>query len=111
MRGLNTLSAVGTTTLALGDSEFIEPMQRVYVKGADSVVTATLTVKFAGVEVFTGPLAIENGTDMAQRWNQLLTCFMAKQRGQLTATLGGTVAGARVDFLVLQGDEPMPTIG
>lgn len=108
MRGLNTLSAVGTTNLNLGDSEFIEPGQRVYVKGHDSVATATLVVKFAGVEVFTGPLAIEPGTDVAPEWNRLLTCFMAKQRGQLTAVLGGTVAGARVDFLVLQADEPMP---
>lgn len=108
MRGLNTLSAVGTTTLALGDTEFIEGMQRVFIKGADSVATATLTVKFAGVEVFSGPLAIENSTDGAQRWDQRLTQFMAMQRGQLTATLGGTVAGARVDFLVLNPGEDAP---
>lgn len=108
MRGLNTLSAVGTTGLALGDTEFISIGQRVYIKGADSVVTATLTVKFAGVEIFTGPLAIEPGTDVACEWNRLLTCMQAKQNGQLSATLGGTVAGARVDFLVLQPDEPIP---
>lgn len=108
MRGLNTLSAVGTTALALGDTEFISAGQRVYVKGHDSVATATLTVKFAGVEIFTGPLAIEPGTDVAPEWTRLLTCMQARQNGQLTATLGGTVAGARVDFLVLQPDEPMP---
>lgn len=108
MRGLNTLSAVGTTNLALGDSEFIEAGQRVFIKGADSVATATLTCKFAGVEIFSGPLAIENGTDMAQRWDQRLTQFMAMQRGQLTAVLGGTVAGARVDFLVLNPGEDAP---
>lgn len=108
MRGLNTLSAVGATTIALGDSEFIEAGQRVFVKGADSVVTATLLIKFAGVEVFSGPLAIENTTDCAQRWDQRLTQFMAMQRAQLTATLGGTVAGARVDFLVLNPGEEAP---
>lgn len=108
MRGLNTLSAVGVTNLALGDSEFIQAGQRVFVKGADSVATATLRVVFAGVEVFTGPLAIETGTDVGQDWNRLLTCFTARQNGQLSAILGGTVAGARVDFLVLSPDEPMP---
>jgi len=108
MRGLNTLSAAGATNIALGDSEFIEATQRVFIKGADSVVTATLTVKFVGVEVFSGPLAIENGTDMAQRWDQRLTQFMAMQRGQLTAVLGGTVAGARVDVLVLNPGEDAP---
>lgn len=108
MRGLNTLSTVGTTNINLGDLEFIGAGQRVYVKGADSVATATLRVVFAGVEVFTGPLAIENGTDTAQRWDQLLTCFTARQNGQLSAILGGTVAGARVDFLVLNADEPLP---
>lgn len=108
MRGLNTLSAVGTTTLALGDLEFIAKGQRVYIKGADSVATATLRVTFGGVEVFTGPLAIENGTDMAQRWDQLLTTFVAEQSAQMQAILGGTVAGARVDFLVLNPNEPTP---
>lgn len=108
MRGLNTLSTVGTTTLALGDSEFIQAGQRVYVKGWDSVATATLRVVFAGVEVFTGPLAIESGTDVPPEWTRLLTCFTARQNGQLSAILGGTVAGARVDFLVLAADEPMP---
>jgi len=108
MRGLNTLSAAGATNLALGDSEFIQAGQRVYVKGADSVATATLRVVFAGVEVFTGPLAIEDGTDFAPPWTKLLTCFTARQNGQLSAILGGTVAGARVDFLVLSADEPMP---
>ena len=70
--------------------------------------TATLRVVFAGVEVFTGPLAIEDGTDFAQPWTKLLTCFTARQNGQLSAILGGTVAGARIDFLVLSPDEPMP---
>lgn len=108
MRGLNTLSAAGTTNLQLGDLEFIGAGQRVYVKGHDSVATATLRVVFAGVEVFTGPLAIEPGTDVAPEWTRLLTCFQAKQNGQLSAILGGTVAGARVDFLVLNPDEPLP---
>jgi len=110
MRGLNTLSAVGTTTLALGDLEFVTQNQRVYVKGADSVATATLRVVFGGVEVFTGPLAIEPGTDMAPRWTELLTTFKARQNGQLSAILGGTVAGARVDFLILDPDELFPGI-
>lgn len=105
MRGLNTLSAAGATTLALGDSEFIEANQIVKIKGHDSVATATLTVKFAGVEVFSGPLAIETGTDVSAEWTRMLTTFQARQRGQMTATLGGTVAGARVDFMVLQPDE------
>lgn len=108
MRGLNTLSAVGTTNLQLGDLEFIGAGQRVYVKGHDSVATATLRVVFAGVEVFTGPLAIEPAADVAPEWTRLLTCFQAKQNGQLSAILGGTVAGARVDFLVLNPDEPLP---
>jgi len=108
MRGLNTLSAVGTTNIALGDLEFIAAGQRVYVKGHDSVATATLRVVFAGMEVFTGPLAIEQGTDIGADWNRILTCFQAKQNGQLSAILGGTVAGARVDFLVLNADEPLP---
>lgn len=108
MRGLNTLSAAGATGIALGDSEFIEPSQRVFIKGADSVATATLIVKFAGVEVFSGPLAIERGTDQPIDWNSRLTQFMAMQRGQMTATLGGTVAGARVDFLVLNPGEDAP---
>ena len=108
MRGLNTLSAVGTTNIALGDSEFIEAGQRVFVKGAESVVTATLIIKFAGVEVFSGPLALEPGTDMSVDWNRRLTQFMAMQRGQLTAVLGGTVAGARVEFLVLNPGEDAP---
>lgn len=108
MRGLNTLSTAGTTNLQLGDLEFIGAGQRVYVKGHDSVATATLRVVFAGVEVFTGPLAIEPGTDVAPEWTRVLTCFQAKQNGQLSAILGGTVAGARVDFLVLNPDEPLP---
>lgn len=108
MRGLNTLSAAGTTVLALGDTEFVAPSQRVYIKGHDSVATATLRVTFAGVEVFTGPLAIEPGTDVAPEWFRLLTTFIARQNGNMIATLGGTVAGARVDFLTLQPDEPMP---
>lgn len=108
MRGLNTLSTVGTTVLQLGDSEFIQAGQRVFVKGADSVATATLRVVFAGVEVFTGPLAIEDGTDLAMPWTKMLTCFTVRQNGQMSAILGGTVAGARVDFLVLAPDEPLP---
>ena len=108
MRGLNTLSAVGTTTLALGELQFLAMMQRLYVKGHDSVATATLRITFAGVEVFSGPLAIEQGTDVAPLWTTLLTTFIAKQNGQLIATLGGTVAGARVDFLLLNPDEPTP---
>jgi len=108
MRGLNTVSAAGATALALGDSEFIAVGQRVFIKGHDSVATATLTVSFAGAEAFSGPLAIEPGTDVAPEWTRLLTCFTARQNGNMRATLGGTVAGARVDFLVLQPDEPLP---
>jgi len=107
MRGLNTLSAVGTTVVALGDLEFIAPGQKVYIKGADSVATATLDVRFAGVNVFSGPLPIENSTDGAQRWDQLLTQFRAMQSGQLQVTLGGTVAGARIDILVLDAGEQL----
>jgi len=108
MRGLNTLSVAGTTNLALGDLEFISLGQRVYVKGHDSVATATLRVVFGGVEVFTGPLSIEQGTDVSAEWTRGLTTFRARQNGQLSAILGGTVAGARVDFLVLDPDEEFP---
>jgi len=108
MRGLNTLSAAGATNIALGDSEFIEAGQRVFVKAGESVVTATLTIKFSGVEVFAGPIALEPGTDMAVQWNTRITQFMAMQRGQMTAVLAGTVAGARVDFLVLNPGEDAP---
>jgi len=105
MRGINTLSAVGTTNLDLGDLEWVEAGQTVHIKGHDSVATATLRVVFAGVEVFTGPLAIEHGTDFAPSWDRKLTQFKAQQRGRMSAILGGTVAGARVDFLILNPDE------
>lgn len=108
MRGLNTVSAAGATNLALGDLEFINAGQQVYVKGHDSVATATLRVVFAGVELFTGPLAIEPGTDVAPEWTRVLTTFVAPQNGNLSAILGGTVAGARVDFLVLNPNERQP---
>lgn len=109
MRALNTLSGAGTTQLVLNDIEFINPGERVLIAGADSVATATLSVQFAGSNVFSGPLAIEAGTDMSPSWlNYLLTQFMARVRGQMIATLGGTVAGARVNFLVLANGEPQP---
>jgi hypothetical protein len=108
MRALQTLSGAGTTTLALGDVEFIKKGQRVIIGGKDSVATATLSVKFAGVEVFAGPLAIESGTDMFRWPEDVVTQFIAMQDGQMQATLGGTVAGARVNFLVLMPGEPTP---
>lgn len=108
MRGLNTLSAVGTTNINIGDLEFIGVGQRVYLKGHDSVATATLRGTFAGMEFFNGPLAIEPGTDVAPEWTRLLACFQAKQNGSMSLVLGGTVAGARVDILVLNADEPLP---
>ena len=108
MRALQTLSTVGTTSLALGDVEFIKKGQRVIIGAKDSVATATLSVKFAGVEVFSGPLAIESGTDMFRWPEDVVTTFVAMQDGQMQATLGGTVAGARVNFLVLALGEDKP---
>lgn len=108
MRALQTLNTVGATTINLGDVEFIKRGQRVVIGAKDSVATATLSVKFAGVEVFAGPLAIEAGTDMFKWPEDIVTQFVAMQDGQMQATLGGTVAGARVNFLVLMPGEPTP---
>lgn len=108
MRALNTLSTAGATTLALGDVEFITAGQTVLIAAVDSVATATLSVKFAGVEVFTGPLPIEPGTDRIEWPGNIVTCFTAGKNGQMQATLGGTVAGCRVNFLVLNPGEPRP---
>lgn len=108
MRALQTLNTVGATTIALGDVEFIKKGQRVIIGAKDSVATATLSVKFAGVEVFSGPLAIESGTDVFRYPEDIVTQFIAMQDGQMQATLGGTVAGARVNFLVLMPGEPTP---
>ena len=108
MRALNTLSTVGTTTLTLGDVQFIDVGQRVLITGADSVATATLSVTFNGNNIFSGPLPIEDGTDFAPSWQKLLVSFIATARGQMIATLGGTVAGARVNFLILAPGESVP---
>lgn len=108
MRALNTLSAVGTTGLNLGDLEFIDAGCRVLVTGADSVATASLSISFNGTNVFSGPLPIEDGTDVAPSWQKLLTTFVAAARGQMIATLSGTVAGARVNFLILAPGESVP---
>lgn len=108
MRALNTLSTVGATTIALGDVEFLMAGQRVIIAGCDSVATATLTAKFAGSNVFEGPLPIEPSTDSIRYPDQILTQFIAGGNGQLTLTLGGTVAGARVNVLILAPREPNP---
>lgn len=107
MRGLNILSTAAGA-LALGDIEFIKPGQTVLISAVDSVATATLSVKFAGVEVFSGPLPIEPGTDRIEWPANIVTCFTAGAGGQLSATLGGTVAGCRTNFLVLNPNEPRP---
>jgi len=108
MRALQTLNTVGATSIALGDVEFIKRGQRVIIGAVDSVATAALSVKFAGVEVFSGPLAIEDGTDMFHWPANIVTTFVATQDGQMQATLSGTVAGARVNFLVLAAGEDKP---
>ena len=108
MRALQTLNTVGATVISLGDVEFIKAGQRVIIGAKDSVATATLSVKFAGTEVFSGPLAIEAGTDMFKWPEDIVTTFIAGKDGQMQATLGGTVAGARVNFLVLAQGEATP---
>lgn len=108
MRNVNTLSTVGATVIQLGDAEFISAGQTVYIAAGDSVATATLSVKFAGIEVGVGPVDIEPGTDRLEWPGSLFTYFTAMKGGQLTATAGGTVAGLRVKVLIAAPQEPRP---
>jgi len=108
MRALNTLSTVGTTTLELSNIEFLSGNEILWVAGADSVATATLSIQFGGIDVFSGPLGIEASTDHVSFREDLLTFFRAPRNGKVIATLGGTVAGARVNFLVQAVNEPKP---
>lgn len=108
MRALNTLSTVGATVLALGDAEFIKAGQRVLIAAVDSVATCTMIAKFNGVSVFEGPLPIEPGTDRIEWPGNLATSFRADANGQLSIVLGGTVAGARVNILILAANESLP---
>ena len=108
MKALNTLSTVGVTGLNLQDLEFLSAGDRVLIAAVDSVATATLNVKYGSVDVFDGPLPIEPGTDMIEWPANIVTMFTAQKAGKMIATLGGTVAGARVNFLVLAPGEPIP---
>lgn len=107
MRALNTLNTA-TGTIALGDVEFLAPGERMLIKAADSVATATLTITFAAVNVFSGPVQIESGTDVCVWPDNLIASWIAPMRGQVIATAGGTLAGLRVDFLVLSRGETVP---
>jgi len=107
MRALNTLNTA-TGAIALGNVEFLMKGQRMLIKAADSVATATLTVQFAGGDAFSGPIAIEPSTDSCRWPDQLIASFVAGGNGQVSATAGGTVAGLRVDFLVLAPGESVP---
>lgn len=112
MRGVNTLSTVGTTNITLGEAEFLYGGERVVVKAADSVATATLRITVNGNEVFNGPIGIEGNTDRCVWPEDIITMFTVggapDARARMVATLGGTVAGARVDFLILAPGEPIP---
>ena len=109
MRGLNILSTVGATVLALGDLEWIPPFHQVFIKSADSVATATKTVTLGGVTLFSGPLPIEDGTDTALPWNKAQVMFtVGADRGRMAVTLGGTVAGCRTDIMIVAPGEPTP---
>lgn len=108
MRAVNILSTVGATALSLGDAEFVTAGQTVLIAAVDSVATATMSVKFAGVEVFTGPLPIEPGTDRIEWPANIATCFTAGKSGQMSITLGGTVAGCRTNILILNPGEARP---
>lgn len=102
------MSTVGTTTLDLGEVEFIEAMQRVLIAACDSVATATLRVTAGGVQVANGPLNIEGSTDRCSWPGDIVGSFIAPTRLKLIAVLGGTVAGARTNFMVLARGESLP---
>lgn len=108
MRQFNILSAVGTTTLDLGEVEFIAAGQRVLIAACDSVATATLRVTFGGIDVANGPINIEGSTDRCVWPEDIVGSFIARAGGKMIATLGGTVAGARTNFLVLNSNESVP---
>lgn len=107
MRAVQTLNtAAGAVTL--GDAEFLKRGQRCIIGAKDSVATATITAKYAGTEVATGPIAIESGTDVFRWPEDVVTQFVAMADGQLQITLGGTAAGCRVNVLILAPGEPAP---
>lgn len=105
MRALNTLSTVGTTSLTLDNVEFLNGGEFCLVAAGDSVATATLTIQYGGIDVFSGPVPIESRTDGISFASDLCTIFRAPRNGKIIATLGGTVAGCRVNFLVLSPQE------
>jgi len=107
MRSLNTLSTAAGV-LALGNVEFLKAGQRCIIAAVDSVATATIDAQYAGSSVATGPLPIEPGTDQIRFPDNIVTQFIAMANGQLQITLGGTVAGCRVNVLVLAPGEPTP---
>lgn len=107
MRALNTLSTAAGV-LALGNVEFLKAGQRCIIAAVDSVATATISAQYAGADVVTGPLPIEPGTDRIEYPANIVTQFVAMANGQLQITLGGTVAGCRVNVLVLGPGEPTP---
>ena len=107
MRALNILQTAAGVA-ALGNCEFLMKGQRVLIKAADSVATATLTVQFGGGDAFSGPIAIEPSTDSCRWPDQLITSFIAGGNGQMQITSGGTVAGLRIDILVLAPGESVP---
>lgn len=109
MRALNTLSAVGTTNVELGEMQFVREGHVVYLAGADSVVTATLRGTMNDAMIFTGPLGIEESTDKLGWPRDLLTLARVPAGGgNIILTLGGTVAGARLNLLDIAPNEPRP---
>ncbi|MEY2849676.1 MAG: hypothetical protein RI885_2343 [Actinomycetota bacterium] len=107
MRGFTSLNTANGD-VNLGDLEFIPAGHRVGIKAADSVETAVLNVQVAGLNVFSGTLPVEPSTNGVYAWTNLLTTFVVKDRSQMRVTLSGTLAGCRVDIIVLAPGEPAP---
>lgn len=115
MQSINTLNTVGATAVPLGDLEFVQPGMRILVSAADSVATATITGTIGGFQfILPGSVVhIEGSTDRCVWPEDIVGSAIAgpsrNARGaRLTLTLGGTVAGCRVNVMALAPQESIP---
>lgn len=101
------VAATAAGDLALGNSRFISPGQRVLV-AASGATADDLSGTFAGAEVIGGNINIESSADVVNVPRDMVGSFVALNSGELILSLAGTVTGTHVDIWILQPGEQTP---